>query len=207
MRGTIPRVRKLIVETLMAKKARMRGLSNRQLQLVVGSLLGDGYLMRTTSGYSFRVNHSLSQRSYVDWKYRIMEEFVRTPPRRCGRCYYFRTISHPLFKEIRKHFFNGRTRRLSCGFLSCHLTPFVLAVWIMDDGAKDKNQLRLNSQSFDMEDNNILRHILRAKFGIRTTLNRDKDRYRIRVKSSSMSRLRQLVQDNLLPSMLYKLPL
>ena len=161
--------------------------------------------MRTTSGYSFRINHSFSQKEYADWKYRMMKEFVRTPPRRCGRCYYFRTISHPLFKEIRRHFFGGKTRRLSCEFLSRHITPFVLAVWIMDDGAKDKNQLRLNSQCFGRKDNNILRHILRAKLGIETTLNRDKDRYRIRVNSKSMKRLKKIVLPFLLPSMLYKI--
>jgi hypothetical protein len=191
----------------MAKKARRRMLSSRQFQLVIGSLLGDGYLMRTTSGYSFRINHSFSQKPYVDWKYRIMEGFVRTSPRRCGRCYYFRTISHPQFKELRKYFFDGRRRRLSGEFLLRHLTPLALAVWIMDDGAKDKKQLRLNSQCFSKKDNDILQHILRAKFGIRTTLNSDKDKYRIRIGYESMSKLTRLVRKFVLPSMLYKLPL
>src|SRR3989338_1378260 len=188
----------------MAKKARRRELTSRQLKSVIGSLLGDGYLMKTTNGYSFRINHSLSQKLYVDWKYHILEEFVRTPPRRCGRCYYFRTISHPAFKEIRRYFFRGRKRRLSRKFLAKHLTPLVLAIWIMDDGAKDGNQLRINSQGFDRKDNNILQHILRAKLGIATTLNRDKDRYRIRVKSESMKLLKKIVLPFLLPSMLYK---
>ena len=49
--------------------------------------------------------------------------------------------------------------------------------------------------------------ILRAKLGIETTLNRDKDRYRIRVKSKSMERLKKLIQPLILPSMLYKIPL
>ncbi len=56
--GTIPRVRLLIVETLMAKNARRFALNVIQFQLVIGSLLGDGYLMKTTNGYSFRINHS-----------------------------------------------------------------------------------------------------------------------------------------------------
>ena len=189
----------------MAKKARMRELSGRQLQLVVGSLLGDGYLMKTTNGYSFRVNHSLAQEPYVDWKYRILKEFVRTPPRRCGKCYYFRTISHPVFEKVRRHFFRGRTRRLSERFVAKHLTPFALAIWIMDDGAKDGNQLRLNSQGFDKKDNSILQRILRAKLGILTTLNRDKNRFRIRVKYESMARLNRLARRFIIPSMLYKL--
>ena len=195
------------METLMAKEARRRVLNDRQFELVIGSLLGDGYLMKTTNGYSFRINHSLLQKSYVDWKYRMLEAFVRTPPRSSGRCYYFRTISHPIFKEIRKYFFRSRRRGLSRKFLAGRLTPFVLAVWIMDDGAKDGNQLRINSQCFGKKDNNILRYLLQAKLGIDTTLNRDKDRYRIRVKCKSMDRLRKLIQPFILPSMQYKLPL
>jgi hypothetical protein len=191
----------------MARKARRRALNSRQLQLVVGSLLGDGYLMKTTNGYSFRINHSIAQKEYVDWKYEILAEFVRTSPRSAGRCYYFRTISHPIFKEIRKYFFKRGKRKLSGKFLERHVSPFVLAVWIMDDGSKDGNQLRINTQCFDRKDNNMLRQILRAKLGIATTMNRDKDRYRIRVKSESMDRVVKLIAPFVIPSMFYKLPL
>ena len=49
--------------------------------------------------------------------------------------------------------------------------------------------------------------ILRAKLGIATTINRDKGRYRIRVKSESMDRVVRLIASFVIPSMLYKLPL
>ena len=96
---------------------------------------------------------------------------------------------------------------MSGKFLEKHLTPFVLAIWIMDDGSRDGKQLRLNSQCFNKSDNNILRDVLRANLGIVTTLNRDKNRYRIRVKSESMKRLVNIVRPFMIPSMLYKLPL
>ena len=51
------------------------------------------------------------------------------------------------------------------------------------------------------------RFFLRAKFGIQTRLNRDKDRCRLRVVDASIKRLRDLVGPYLIPSMLYKLPL
>ncbi len=137
----------------------------------------------------------------------MIEEFVRTPPRSCGKCYYFRTISHPIFKEIRKYFFKGRKRRLSRRFLEKHMSPFVAAIWIMDDGSRDRNQLRINSQCFTKKDNMTLQDILRAKLGIVTTLNQDKNRYRIRVKSESMNRLVRIITPFIIPSMLYKLPL
>ena len=87
------------------------------------------------------------------------------------------------------------------------MSPFVAAIWIMDDGSRDRNQLRINSQCFTKKDNMTLQDILRAKLGIVTTLNQDKNRYRIRVKSESMNRLVRIITPFIIPSMLYKLPL
>ena len=77
----------------------------------------------------------------------------------------------------------------------------------MDDGSKDGRQLRINSQSFSREENETLISILKAKFGIVATLNRDKDRFRLRVKASSMSIVRQITAPYIIPSMRYKLSL
>jgi hypothetical protein len=77
----------------------------------------------------------------------------------------------------------------------------------MDDGAVDRRQLRLNTQSFSFSENEALSSLLRAKFGIEARLNRDKDRYRLRINDASISRLKHLVGPILIPSMLYKLPL
>ena len=92
------------METFFAKQARKINLTSTQRELVLGSLLGDGYLMPTTSGYCFRVNHGLQQQEYVDWKFNLLSDFVRTPPRKSGRCYYFRTITHTDFVIYRNLF-------------------------------------------------------------------------------------------------------
>ena len=184
-----------------------RELNTLQFDLVIGSLLGDGYLMKTTCGYSFRVNHGLSQIPYVDWKYEILASFVQTKPKRCGKCYYFRTISHPAFVDLRTKFYKGQNKIAAIDLLKERLNPFMVAVWIMDDGSKDGRQLRINSQSFSKDDNIILQELLRAKLGIDTSLNRDKERFRLRVQSKSMDRLLRLIRPYIIPSMLYKLPL
>ena len=186
---------------------RQQSLTNVQVSLVIGSLLGDEYLVKTTNGYAFRVNHGLAQKEYVDWKYTILSNFVRTAPKVSRRCYYFRTITHPTFQIFRNSFYKGKRKILPVQMLEKYLNSFVLAVWIMDDGAKDGNQLRINSQSFDREENQWLQKILRVKLGIETTLNKDKDRFRIRVKAKSMDVLISSVRCYFIPSMLYKLPL
>ena len=199
--------RKFVVETHFARLARETPLSSLQRELIVGSLLGDAYLMPTTSGFCFRVNHGKQQRDYVDWKFSMLAKLVRTPPRESGKCYYFRTVTHPEFSQYREHFYSGSRKIVPTSLLNQQFSEFSLAVWLMDDGAVDRRQVRLNTQSFSFTENEALASFLRAKFGIETRLNRDKDRCRLRVVDASIQRLKDLVRPYLIPSMLYKLPL
>lgn len=52
-----------------------------------------------------------------------------------------------------------------------------------------------------------LQELLRAKLGIKSSINRDKDKYRLRIKNDSMRVLIELIYPYIIPSMLYKLPL
>ena len=195
------------METFFAKQARKNNLTSLQRQVVLGSLLGDDYLMPTTAGCCFRVNHGLQQREYVDWKYNFLVDFVRTPPRRSGKCYYFRTITHSDFTIYRNSFYVNSCKIIPIELLYEDFTKLSLAIWIMDDGSADGNQLRINTQSFTFSENDLLIEFLRAKFGIEAKLNQDKGRPRLRISSVSMERLRILVKPNIIPNMLYKFSL
>jgi recombination protein RecA len=197
----------LVVETLFARTARKMALTGLQRDLVIGSMLGDGYLMPTTAGWCFRVSHGHRQHEYVNWKFGIMSDFVRSAPRKCGGSYYFRTITHPEFSGLRQAFYAGTFKKvLPVEVLYQELTAFGLAVWFMDDGACDRKQFRINTQCFSEDENNVLIEFLQAKFGVAARLNKDKDRYRLRVGEGSAQRFIDLVRQHLIPSMLYKLP-
>lgn len=172
----------------------------------MGSLLGDGTLLRTTSGYCFRVHHGLAQKALVDWKYKNLSAFVRSAPRICGRGYYFRTVSHPDFQLLRRSFYHDRLKSVPTSLLNEYLTPFAFAVWIMDDGASDGRQLRINTQSFTYDDCTRLTQLLRSRFDLDFSINTDKARPRLRCRSRSMPRLRELIAPHLLAEMRYKLP-
>ena len=203
----IPRVRKLVfMDTYRARNARSVELTERQFSIAVGSLLGDGYLVPTTRGYALRINHSIAQKPHVDWKYKELELFTNTPPRQSSSCYYFRTVSHHQFDQLREAFYCGQ-RKIAPLRLSDWINPLVLSVWIMDDGAREGNQLRINTQSFSQEENESFIEILKAKLGITATLNRDKDRFRLRVNAASMLNVQQMVAPYIVPSMHYKFSL
>ena len=124
-----------------------------------------------------------------------------------GNGYYFRTITHPQLAELREKFYAGERKIVPIGLLASGLTSLGLAAWIMDDGAAEGNQLRLNTQGFSITEVEELARLIRAKFGIVTTVNRDKNRPRLRCSAASMSRLVDLVGRHVIPSMLYKLSL
>src|SRR3990167_10566834 len=98
----------LLMNTKRAQSARLLSITPRQRGILIGSLLGDGHLAKTTRGYAFRVNHSITQKEYVDWKYQELSQFVNSMPDIYEKNYYFRTISHPFFTSMRNEFYRGQ---------------------------------------------------------------------------------------------------
>ncbi|MFA6552225.1 MAG: LAGLIDADG endonuclease [Candidatus Paceibacterota bacterium] len=191
------------MNTKRARIARKIEIKKRQKEVIIGSLLGDAHLVRTTCGFAFRANHGIVQKDYVDWKYKEIENLTNSSPKIYKNSYYFRTVSHPFFKILRKTFYKGK-RKIIPKFLEEWMTPLALSVWIMDDGSRDGNQLRINSQCFSKMENKKLISIIEAKLGIKATLNRDKDMFRLRIAGSSMKKLKALIEPFIVPSMRYK---
>ena len=199
--------RELVVDTYLARTARNLDFTPEQWNLIIGSLLGDGTLVRTTRGCAFRVNHGIKQKDYADWKYEKLKDFTNSPPNFAENCYYFRTVTHDALTALRAQFYPNGKKGVPRELIASRMNPFLLAVWIMDDGSKDKYQIRINSQSFSEEDNQFLANVLRAKLGIETTINHDKNFFRLRVAESSMRILIESVRPYIIPSMLYKFSL
>ncbi|HBV01485.1 MAG TPA: hypothetical protein DEF00_03815 [Candidatus Taylorbacteria bacterium] len=196
----------LLMNTKRAQSARLLSITPRQRGILIGSLLGDGHLAKTTRGYAFRVNHGLVQKEYVDWKYQELSSLTNSVPNTYKSTYYFRTVSHQYFDELRNLFYRGEKKIIpeNIGHL---LTPLAIAVWFMDDGTKEGKQARINSQSFTREENQKLSHLLEATLGIKSTINRDKHLFRLRISNQSMSLFRNMVAPYIVPSMRYKLSL
>ena len=58
----------------------MGSLSEFQQQLILGCVLGDGYMRKKTHAH-LQITHSFSQKEYVDWKYQVLKNLVITPPK------------------------------------------------------------------------------------------------------------------------------
>lgn len=192
-------------------------LTERQKWILDGLLLGDGHLERQKGALSARlkIEHAVGQAAYVAWKYSEWRDWVRTPPRerqrrnRLGSVSTnvgFTTLSHPELEGFRQRYYlNGR--KVVPGDL--HLTPLTLAVWFMDDGSRKSSQckgLYLNTQSFTAIEVDLLRSVILRDVGVETRVRKQSDGVQIYVPSPSVAEFSAFIQDEMLPSMAYKLP-
>ena len=184
---------------------RKKSLTSSQEQFTVGTLLGDGCLMETTRGYCLRLHHSAKQKAYIAWKYQIMKSLVNTPPKLCGNAYHFRTVSNSVFDWYRKIFYKGKIKIIPENIEDI-LTPLGLAVWIMDDGSRDKGCVRISSHSFSYPDHIRIQKCFEDKFAIKCNIQKAQDHHWLWIRSESMPTLQKLVRQHFIPSMLYKLP-
>lgn len=157
-----------------------------------------------------KISHSIKQRAYVDWKYELLSEFVRTKPKqyrgngnRVG--YRFCTRSLPLLTPY-FYLFYGKENKKSIP-KNLILNPFSLAIWFMNDGSRNRKSIYLNTQQFSEEEQNFLLQVLYTQFGLEGSLNKDKDYWRIRLFQPSAQVFKKLVSPFIPDFMRYKLPL
>ena len=108
--------------------------------VVVGSLLGDGYLY---SNGTLQIEHSFGQASYVRWKYEKLVDIVGKTPvtverhdRRTGRVYRsVRFYTKAVLRQFRDAFYRDR-RKIIPAEVGELLDPMALSVWFMDDGGR-----------------------------------------------------------------------
>jgi len=183
-------------------------LTQLQKSIIIGSLLGDGYL-RALPGRKdafLEINHSIEAKEYVDWKFQMLRNIcISGPKKRKGKgkrvAYRFFTRQHPELSELWEMFYRKGKKIIPSNL---RLDPIILSVWFMDDGARCRNSFYLNSQKFNKKDQEKLIEKLEI-LGLKARLNRDKRYYRIRFLSLSVPKLKEIIKRYLIPSMYYKL--
>ena len=109
-----------------------------QVQVILGSLLGDGRLEGGEGERRLRIVHHRDRAEYVWWKYERLGAFAAHAPLPRGDRLEFHTISHPVFDDIAP-LFAGSDRRRARELLA----PLGLAVWMTDVG-----RLQLRAEVF-----------------------------------------------------------
>ena len=200
-------------------------LNEIERNLVLGTLLGDGSLRRqeSLSGLSgLLVSHSIQQEDLVDWKFNILKRFVKKKPKECANPGYkkssmvkrFRTTHTEEFGEIYRMIYGTGKKMITESYLSMITHPIALAVWYMDDGSCSRKSYgcRISTESFSMEEVQMLSDWLKIKWGVDGTKpfpyrrkNRDKDYISFVLNAKARDQFFEIIRPYIIPSMEYKL--
>ncbi len=181
-----------------------------QREVLIGTLLGDGYLEMNGNETRLQVLHSIKQKDYVDWQYAIFQAWTKSPPIKLGvGDYRFRTITHPEFTRYYDLFYPNGTKSVPNNIDELLVSPLSLAVWYMDDGKRrpDCRGFFFDTLAFSMNDQARLQECLARNFMLTNTrLHWNGDGYHIYVSARHADHFRRLIDRYVIPSMRYKLP-
>ena len=187
--------------------------SKIQKKVLIGKILGDGSLVATLTGksYKLQVEHKLAHKDYVDWTASIFKSWLLSPPKilKKHNSWRFRTISHPEITEFQKIFYRKGKKIIPVNIISLLDHPISLAVWFMDDGGlhTKKRAVTISTHNFTKAENNLLIDCLKSNFKLKVNLNWDGKGSRLYIPVKSIGRFKKLVNPYILPVMKYKIPL
>ena len=194
-------------------------LSNRQKEILIGTLLGDGCLEKNGKNVRLRIEHGLSQKDYLDWKYRELQNLIAGKPRlvqnkggfteKIYAKWHFSTLSLFELNDYWRKFYFRKKKKIPSNIIEFLKSPLSLAVWYMDDGYKrnDCNASRISTDSFSYKENKLLQECLKINFGLNVRLHRKGTFWNIYIPSPELKKFYRIVKPYIVPEMDYKISL
>lgn len=195
------------------------GLTNRQEQILIGTILGDGHLELNGNNVRLRIDHSPEQKDYLFWKHSELKDLCPSKPRvvrnwhskreKVYERWHFSTLSLPVLNKFRETFYPSKKKIIPANIEQILKDPLSLAVWFMDDGYKrnDCNAFRLNTDCYSFKEQGLLQSCLKENFRIDSSLHKKGDHWNVYIPGHQSERFRQVIDPFILSSMRYKLPL
>lgn len=198
-----------------SKKAHLE-LSNELNEVIIGSMLGDLTAEKPSLNSNTRLQfkQSLKNRLYIEHLYLLFQEFCGSKPLIMSKfdnrpnkmkeysSIKFQTLSLPCFNKYRELFYNQEGIKYIPSNLE--LTERGLAYWIMDDGYNSVSGFYLCTESYSINDHQILIELLRNKFNLKSSVHKTTNGNRLYIHGSSKDDLLQLIKPYLLSHFYYK---
>ena len=188
--------------------------------ILIGLILGDIYLQKWTpnGNPNLQFEQGLINKEYVFHLYDLFKNYCnfapkiheRKPDPRTNKVYSsvrFNTLSLPCFNELYDLFYPGDHKIIPLN-ISDLLTPIGLAYFSMDDGNKSRNNFIFNTNSYTLQEVELLSSVLKDKFNLDCTLQKystNKNQYRVNIRTKSVPLFKTLVSPYFHDSMRYKL--
>lgn len=193
---------------LIARKNLKLVVSKRQFDILVGCLMGDGYIHPRGQ---IQIAHSTKQVKYLNWKYKELRSLSYGSPTIVSRfdTRYKKSYSvarfwlRQFFSSWRKDFYQNGKKIIPINYLN-KVSELSLAVWYMDDGNFSENRsVRISTDGFDLPEVLKIQDFLMSKFGIQSTLQKSG---KLRISSNSLDKFFSLITPFVHSSMKYKIP-
>lgn len=161
--------------------------TNRQLSIIVGSLLGDASLRRTNINPSFSCEHGIKQLEYCKWKAEELKSLGakfsiskrKIIDKRTG-IYYESAIcrlpANPELLPLYNNLYKDGRKTITPEFLK-DFDELSLAVMFMDDGYKLGKTIGIATNCFSIEECSIFRDIIADKYGIHFNITKNNALY------------------------------
>jgi hypothetical protein len=192
----------------------LNDLDDVTFQVLIGSLLGDGCVMKKEKGvtYFFSEVHCDAQADYVKWKIEKLNVFA---PRFCKLGYGAEctTKTHPIFTSLRNKFYppgkNCLKNKIPLDLME-NLNLLGLLIWYLDDGTLGNSDRRtpypyITAKGWDYQELLKFANILNKKFSSDIRVLNDRD-HKVVLPRSIFKIMKQLALEQQMPKcMLYKL--
>ena len=190
--------------------------SPRQKEIALASVLGDGYLRPSGSGYALSFTHGEKQLDYLRWKLNEFENFVATPQfyqreatSGLGHAptYSFSTITHPYLSELHDLCYPNGKKRVTSAWLD-QLSDLSLAVWYMDDGSINRRYgtIVLCTNAIDEAGQLLIIDHFRSRYGLEIKRElRRRGQHVLRINASQRVQFLEIVSPHIPDCMSYKL--
>lgn len=202
-------------------------------EFILGSLLGDGSVVKKGPQHRLSYSHGMKQKEYISHKKEVLGELslskiqkVKTKGHNIN-CYIknewqehyiseyngfvLHSKVHPHFTELRNKLYVKKKKVINEWWLN-QLTNRSLAYWFMDDGCANYTDnsyvIMMSTYCYTYDEHLLLKDFLNNKFKIDIILQKVKNRgygYTTRLNVENSKKLRDLMQPYIIPSMLYKI--
>jgi len=189
---------------------RHSALSEDQMQVALGTVLGDGYLYPYNHLARLQWTHCKEQEEYLRWKLYIFgcEDKIKLQRggfgnriQRLGR-----TVGWAQLKFLCDEIYKDK-KRISMEILE-RLKELGLAIWFMDDASfnKKKRYYTLYTNGYSYEENLIIQEFFRKKWNLKCSVLLDKksNTFFISFPKNASAKIRLMISPYLIKSMEYK---
>jgi len=218
----------------IANELRTQSFTPKQLSIILGTLLGNGCLIKSSKTgesnlYRLSWTHGAVQKEYIEWKNQEMKPFTTNGLIRYKRknnngfgrkdnkeeiTYHLVTIGHNDLARLRGILYRGKKKFVTRRYLNM-LDELSLAVWYMDDGSYSKKNkaMILHTLGMNMSEHKAMQKWFWQRWHIECIISNIKKEYNngikrynyLRFRVSETKKFHNLVAPYIIPSMQYKL--